>query len=423
MRLGIAALSAIMLLAGIQLSAAAKPKLTMWVDMNFFSKDSEALYKSQAMDYARQMGFDLEFVQDTADVMKPRESAAIESKTLPDVLYCAVENTATIRRAGQALEVSDVVTELNKNMGGFTKGMMAAVTGDGKQWAVPYSATTEVFYSRLDVLATKGLKAPDTWEQVFSMAKTVNNPPSVWGLGMQVGSNYDTEDQMGALLWAYGSSVFGKDGKTIMLDTPGTRQVLTMIRKAWDDGLIPKDSLTWDTAGNNQAYQSGKVAFILNTGSVAKWMNQNDKDLLAKTALTAPPAGPNGRFVQAAGYNLVIPVYSKNIDLAKGLIKYLSSPAQYQAMIEIMQGFHIPAYAGLTTMKMWQDPMLKPLAEAIPFAYLPGFPGPVTDAALQAYQDKVLASMCVRVLADNWTPDKAIAEAVQKVQKIADRYK
>ena len=56
---------------------------------------------------------------------------------------------------------------------------------------------------------------------------------------MQLGNNYDTENQLNCLLWGYGASVFGKDGRSITLDSPGTRTVLAMIKKAWDDGLVP----------------------------------------------------------------------------------------------------------------------------------------------------------------------------------------
>ncbi len=56
-------------------------------------------------------------------VMLPRENAALESKTLPDVLYSDVSSYVKVRRAGEVLDVGDVVTELNKTMGGYTPGL------------------------------------------------------------------------------------------------------------------------------------------------------------------------------------------------------------------------------------------------------------------------------------------------------------
>jgi hypothetical protein len=53
--------------------------------------------------------------------MNPKIDAAMESKTLPDVLYVGIEVCGKVRRSGQALEVTDVVADLNKNMGGITQ--------------------------------------------------------------------------------------------------------------------------------------------------------------------------------------------------------------------------------------------------------------------------------------------------------------
>ena len=403
--------------------AKARPKLTMWITHFFFSAATDAMFKSKALQYAQQNGFDLEYVQDSPDVMLPRVSAAMESKSLPDILYADVAQISPIVKAGQALEVSDVVAKLGKNMGGFTPGMLAAVTLDGKQWAVPYAMATEEFYVRKDILDKLGAKYPDTWEDAFALAAKANNPPTIWGLGLQWGNNYDTENQFNAMLWGYGGSVFSADGKSIALDSPVTRQVLDMIKKAWDAGHEPKDTLTGDESWNNKQYQSGKVVMIQNTGSVAKWMVANDPELLKNTVLGAPPAGPKGRFVSATGIAMVVTSYSKNLDLAKGLVQYLESPGIYKALLTEMQGFRMPAYVDTADMKLWADPLMKPLQANVPFSYLPGYPGPVSAQALQAYNQKVLAGMLGHVMADGWSNDKAIADAVTKLQTILSQTK
>jgi len=400
-----------------------RPKLTMWVDHFFFSAATDAMFKSQALQYAQEHGFDLEYVQDSPDVMLPRESAALESKTLPDILYTDVAHISPVVNAGQALDVSDVVAALNKNMGGFTPGMLAAVTMNGKQWAVPYAMATEEFYVRKDILDKLGVAYPETWEDAFSLALEANDPPTIWGMGLQLGNNYDTENQLNALLWGYGTSVFGEDGTTITLDSPETRQVLDMIKKAWDAGAVPQDTLTGDESWNNKQYQSGKVVMIQNTGSVAKWMAANDTELLANTVLGEPPGGPEGRFVSATGIAMLITNYSQNVELAKGLMQYLESPEIYKALLTEMQGFRMPAYVDTADMKLWEDPFMQPLQANIPISFLPGYPGPVSPQALQAYNQKVLAGMVGHVLADGWDNDRAIADAVSKVQTVLEQMK
>ena len=401
----------------------ARPKLTMWVDHFFFSDATNAMFKAQALQCAQEAGFDLEYVQDSPDVMLPRESAALESKTLPDVLYTDVAHISPVVNAGQATELSDIVTGLNKNMGGFTPGMLAAVTMDGKQWAVPFAMATEEWYVRKDILDKLGAEYPETWEDAVALALKANNPPDIWGMGLQLGNNYDTENQLNAMLWGHGASVFGEDGKTITLDSPETRQVLDTVRKLWDAGAVAQDTLTGDESWNNKQYQAGKAAQIQNTGSVAKWMVANDPDLMENTVLGAPPAGPKGRFVSATGIAMLVPNYSENLDLAKGLVQCLETPANYKSLLSEMQGFRMPAYIDTADMKLWNDPLMKPLQANIPISYLPGYPGPVSPQALQAYNQKVLAGMVGHVLADKWDNDKAIADAVTKLQTILDQMK
>jgi multiple sugar transport system substrate-binding protein len=401
-----------------------RPKLTMWVDHFFFVQGAEALLKSYVLEYAQQEGFDVEFVQDSYDVMRPRIDAAMESKTLPDVLYTSSDVVAKMRRVGQASELTDVVSELNANMGGFTEGMLAAVTADGKQYGVPLMSSTEMMYVRQDLLDAAGLPYPETWEDLLEAARKMNNPPTVWGWGPQVSNKaYDAERHLMAMIWAFGGSLFAEDGETVVVDSEATRQVIEMIKQAWDEDIIPKEVLTWDDSGNNKGYQSGKVAIIENTGSIVNWMKDNDPDLLKVTALGMPPAGPAGRFIQGDCWAFAVPTYSKNAELAKGLIKYIHEPGRYQALIEAMGGLRIPVYGGLSSMAMWEDPALKPLIDAVPYTYMAGYPGPVSDAALEAFRQLVVSGMVTHVLADGWTVDQAIDDAETILQRIVEESK
>lgn len=400
-----------------------RPKLRMWVDHNFYVKASEAVLKAYALQWAQQNGVDLEFTQDSDAVMYPRIDAAIESKTLPDVLYTNISYLPKLQRANALVDATDLVKELNGNMGGFTKGPLAAVsTVDGKYAGVPIAASAEEAYFRQDLLDAKGLKVPDTWEQLLQVAKAINNPPTVWGWGQQV-APFDGDRHNSAMIISYGGSIFAKDGKTIALDSPATRQAINLVKSAYDQGMIPKDVVTWDDAGNNNCYQTAKCGIIENTGSVATWLLANDPTLFKNTTFAMFPQGPQGRFIQGDVWVLFVPNTSKYPDQAKSLIRYLSSTPVQTDIITAMAGFRIPVYADLTKLPMWQDRQLKPLADAAPYLYMVGYPGPVTSLALEVFNQKVVAKMMVRVLSDGWTADQAIKEAVDKITAIQSQIK
>jgi len=397
-----------------------RPKLQVWVDHSFYSKGTDALFKSQVFEWAQQAGVDIEYQQAEPTVMTPRIDAALESKSLPDMLYSADERIVKIRRAGQLLPIDDLVADLDQRMGGFLPNSLAGVTYEGKTYGIPQVMLAEMLYVRKDLLEAAGMEFPKTWDEAFALAQKAHNPPTVWGTGMQVGPSFDAEHQITSLLWAYGGSIWSEDG-SIALDSPATREVLAMIKKYWDAGLWPGDAVTGDDAYNNKLYQTGKAAWIYNTGSVAKWLAQNDKELYDNTVFGPPPAGPKGRFANGITESIVVPNTGKNIELVKDLIRYLNDEERYKAIITEMSGFRVPVYQDLKSMDMWKGPTMTPLIESAEFTYPVGWPGPVADAALQESSEKLMTAMVGRVLVDGWTADQAIAEAVQKLEQMQAR--
>ena len=71
---------------------------------------------------------------------------------------------------------------------------LRAVMANGKAFAIPTYSATEVFYVRKDILDAKGLKPPETWEDVYKVAKAVTDKGKLWGYGQSLGApSYDAE--------------------------------------------------------------------------------------------------------------------------------------------------------------------------------------------------------------------------------------
>ncbi len=403
---------------GYAQASSARPKMRMWVDHPFLVKATEGLLKSYVLEWAIGKGVDIEYSQNSDKIMYPRIDAAIESKTLPDVMLINISWLPKLQRAKLVQDVTDIAKELNGNMGGFTKGAIAAVmTPDSKYTAIPFLGSSEMAYVRKDLLDAKGLAIPDTWEDTVKAARAINNPPTVWGWGHQV-VEFDGERHNHSMILSYGGAIFSKDGLSITLDSPQTRQAINLIKDAYTEGLLPKDVVTWDSAGNNNAYQSGKAGFVENTGSIAVWLKANDPTLFNNSVFKLFPAGPSGRFIQGDVWVLFVPNTTKHPDLAKDLIRNISSKDNQEELMTAMGGFRVPVYIDLTKLALWQDRSLKPLADSAPFVYYPGFPGPVTALALEEFKQTIVSQMMAHVLVDKWTVDRAIAEAVATLKRI-----
>ena len=400
-----------------------RPKMTLWLSTSFTPLADE-LQKRYALEWANAKGVELTIVQDSSTVLAPQLNAAIETKNLPDVLSWASPDWAPkLARLGLALDVTDVVQKNNAKGGGLYDPALRAVTQNGKAFAVPTYSATELFYVRKDLLAAKGLKAPETWEDVAQVAKAVTEKGKLWGYGMSLGMpSYDAEISLMSMLASYGATPYGADGKTPNLNNEGTRQVIALAKDMWDAGAVIPDAVTWDDSGNNKAYLTGAAAMIYNTGSVLNSLRKDDPDLLSKTDVVKIPKGPKGAVILGYIYGLIGTSTSKNPELAKDLLSYLSDPERQGKIVEAAGTNYMPLYKDLGKAKMWEDPTNQLFIQQLAGNNAIGYPGPTTEWALEAWRTHTITEMFNRILVDKVSPDDAIKQTEEKLVKIYQQY-
>ncbi|MFN8444561.1 MAG: extracellular solute-binding protein [Caldilineaceae bacterium] len=407
--------------AGGAAAPAEKPKLTIWAATTF-TPDADKTQDDQIKKWGEENGVEIDLARMAQDERTPRWQTATESKQFPD---CAAIEQADLPKFivnGVLAETTEVMERLNKLEGGLTDGaFLAGQTADGKHWSVPSFSSTEMFYIRKDLVEAKGLKIPETWDEVFEVAKAINDPENqLWGWGMQMGTpSWDSEVSFTAMLWSFGGKTWDEEGKPA-INSPETRQLLDFIKAVWDAGVIPPDAPTWDDSGNNKAYQTQIAGMIFNTGSVLRYMQNEDKELLDKSTVTPIPAGPKGRFVSGYYYQWAAFNTSAHADLCLKLFEYLFAPEQLRPFYEAGGGNMMPVYKNMLNDEMWQDPYRKVLADMVPNTYPQGYPGLTTPWVLDAWMDHTMAKMLNRVLIDGWSNDDAITEAEKALQKWYD---
>ena len=397
-----------------------KPKIVIWCGTTY-TPDADEIQDNQIKDWGSKNNVEIEINRMSGDERTPKWKAAFETKQFPDLGAMEQSDLPKFIVSDLMVETTDVMKRLNKLEGGLSDGsFMAGRTADGKHWSVPAFSSTEMFYVRTDLLEEHGLDLPDTWEDVMEVAKAVNKPGEVWGWGMQMGTpSWDSEVALTSKLWAYGASTWDKNGKPA-IDSKATRTVLDFVNEAWDAGVIPPDGPTWDDAGNNKAYQTGIAAMIFNTGSVLRYLQTEDEELLNKTAVIPIPKGPKGRFCSGYFYQWGAMNTTKYPDVCLELMEWLMSPEQVKPYYVAGGGNMLPTYKNLLNEEMWQDPYRKVLADMVPNTYSQGYPGINTPWLLDAWMDHTMVTMLNRVLVDGWDNDKAIDEADTALQKYYD---
>ena len=106
------------------------------------------------------------------------------------------------------------------------------------------------------------------------------------------------------------------DAGKVTVDSDAWRTALKLYKTLYDAGATPKDSLSYEYAETNAAFESGQVATALQWNAAAGELTDPDKApaVADKVGIAPPPAGPDGRYDHIHSLGLGINKNAKNKD-------------------------------------------------------------------------------------------------------------
>lgn len=399
-------------------------KLTYWGGL-IFSEDANKLLADTINAWGAANGVATEVVMINQNETTQKVSAAVSSNTMPDALDMGLGLVRLLARQNQFSDVGDLYKKIGDAQGGWFSGPDTAsdLTADGgiARVGIPFGVNGNLLLRRKDLLEPAGFtEAPTTWDELVAQAVAINKPP-LHGLGLALSNVGDANLQV-AVLQSFGGRIADDTGKKVTIDSPETRLWLTWLKDAWDKGLFAPGNTTWDGAGDNQAYLSGQVGFIANTGSVGIAARKDDPELFEASAFSPLPGGPKGIIspidVQMRAISKASPVQ----DEAKALLEHLSSPEFMNAYFNV--AIYGPVLADQEKLQAFDgtNTILVGLLGLARNGTAPAFPD-VNNAAFADFGSNFLIpKLAQRVVVDGWDFDKAIAEAQAQGQAIYDKY-
>ncbi|MEV7133198.1 ABC transporter substrate-binding protein [Arthrobacter sp. NPDC093128] len=193
-------------------------------------------------------------------------------------------------------------------------------TYKGTLYAAPQTSDGGILYYRKDLVPT----APTTWDEMMGMcsiAKANNIGCYAGQFSKYEGLTVNASEAINSS----GGSVLDKDGKP-SLNTADAKAGLENLAKAYADGNIPKEAITYKEEESRQAFQDGKLLFLRNWPYVYNLATTEGsskvKDALGMTALPGKD-GPGASSL--GGHNLAVSVYSKNKATALDFLKFMTS--------------------------------------------------------------------------------------------------
>ena len=115
---------------------------------------------------------------------------------------------------------------------------------------------------------------------------------------------------------SHGGSVVAQDGKTVALDSPATREMLTYAIELYNKAMT-NEVLSWDDTGNNLLLASGRGAWIQNPISALRTIEHDSPDLANKIFISNTPAGPKGRMTSVTGNSWAIANWAGSVPAAR----------------------------------------------------------------------------------------------------------
>jgi multiple sugar transport system substrate-binding protein len=244
----------------------------------------------------------------------------------------------------------DLTPYINAQRSKYIAAPLETVHYGGKYWGVPETSDAAFLFYRTD---KGGGAPPTTWQQVYQQAK------SQGGLVYQ-GAPYEglTCNYL-ELAFAAGGQVLSGDGKKSAINSPQNVKALQLMVDGIKSGAVPKAVTTYMEPQTDQAFTSGRYAFMRNWTYAYAADNKPPTKVKGKYKVAPLPTFEGGgKAGILGGHNSVISAYTKNPGLALKFSDFYASPAfQKKAILDFSQAAIIP--------DVYSDPDVK---KAIPYA-------------------------------------------------------
>lgn len=403
--------------------ASAAAKLSLW-RLKTYIPPADKILDATAQECAKKVGVELAIQTYTFDDMWTKYTAAIESKTLPDIAELDAVGPARLANLGRLTDVSDVVASITKDLGPILTNAEGAVKFGGKFFAVPHYAIPLVLFYRRDILAKVGAEPPDTWEEIQQVSDKVKKAGiQDFPNGFPWNRTGDGYDPAMSLLWSYGAAWVDKSGKFIGIPRAQGLAALQMATRAYlNEKTSAFDYLSWSGSTNNESFMAGKITFTPNGPSILYQEESTQHPLQKDTAIKLMPRGPAGRNLALTFVmNWAVPADGKSQKDAKAVVACVMSREPFMKYMTGSFRQAVPLFAKPLDDAYWNTPTGKIIVETVKQGHPVGWPGPTTPAAAEVISSNVLTDMITRVIVDRAAPEVAIDEANKRMKEIYDR--
>jgi multiple sugar transport system substrate-binding protein len=232
-------------------------------EITFWTTEVEAdrlkVQKEIAFEFSKAKGLEVRIVPVEENLLIEKVTAAFAARSLPDVIYHPIDSTMGWAKAGilNAEAATKVIKTLKEDS--FAGGPLNLVRFQNGYAAVPTDGWGQLLLYRKDLFQEKKLAPPDQWAHILKAAKTLHNPPLLWGfeVGTDPGQSY-TQQVFEHFALSNGVRLTDPEGK-LRLNSPEMIETLDYYKNL--AAFSPPGNLYW--LHTRMDYLSGRAAMIV----------------------------------------------------------------------------------------------------------------------------------------------------------------
>jgi multiple sugar transport system substrate-binding protein len=295
----------------------------------------------------------------------------------------------------------------------LVKPALTAGEFNGKTYGVPIENTPVLLYYNKKMFKAAGLdpnKPPTNWQEWAADAKKLTiggsggGKPSQYGLAFGV---HDTIEVMPILMWEAGGGILSADGKSVLVDSAGSKQAVSY----WAN-LIASEHLSplgLSGADADKLISAGKAAMEVN----GPWATTGYRQAGIDYGLAPVPVGPNGQHITLGNTTSLVAGANLNSNQMKALAKFYAYwiKKDNQSYFALKTGFP-PLTTDVPMSSLKSNPDVIAFAQAASTArgLAPGQP------SFAQIQNEVFDPTIEKIFNDPGSADSQLSAAAKQVQ-------
>jgi multiple sugar transport system substrate-binding protein len=442
MRKQVIVLGATLLMSPVGAQAA---DLVVWWEKGFYPQADEAVAEIVAA-FEQDSDKQVELVQHGQyHIGEQVDLALAAGQPPPDFMYVTLGDR--IARWAYEDRLADLEGALGPALGLFDADALEAVTllngstGQRGLYGLPMgrrSIHLHVWKSLLEQAGFTLADIPREWgafwsfwcDRVQPAVRAALGRDDVWGVGLPMSPNVDTENALVQFQHAYEAPWLDRD-RCLQVDDPTVRAGMVKALEAytalWRKGCTPPDATSWTAADNNEAFLAWTVVLTANaTLSIPAALRAARPDDYYENAATLDwPDGVNGQpLVLDGSHAFAVVLRGRNPELAGAFVRFLAEEGWLAHWLTFAGDQWLPPIRKLIEQPFWLDTSdphrvraaVQMLARTHQYN---GFG--VRDNELRSSrigEEEVWGTAVHRVAAEGWSAEQAVDEAIARIKEI-----